>query len=55
MTKANKSDVLPELEIVYDQWKTYTIDISNLGSACSEWAILVAANNVIYLRDIVIA
>ena len=55
MTKANKSDVLPELEIIYDQWVTYTIDISGLGSACTEWAILVAAKNVIYLRDIEIA
>ena len=55
MTKANKADVLPQLEIVYDQWKTYTIDISGLGSACTEWAFLLPVGNVVYLRDVAIA
>ena len=54
MSKKNKSDVLPELEIKYDEWVTYTIDISALGEACTEWAFLFAKGNVVYIRDIII-
>ncbi len=55
MSKENKADVLPELELVYDQWATYTVDISSLGTSCTEWAFVIAQGNVIYFRDIAIS
>ena len=54
-TKKDKPNVSPDLEIVFDEWRTYTIDISNLGTSCTEWAFYVATGNVVYIRDVVIA
>ena len=37
---------------VYDAWQTFTVDISAMASTCSEFAILVAKSDVIWLKDI---
>lgn len=55
MSKKNKPDVLPGLEIIFDQWVTYNIDVSSLGESCTEWALLFPAGNVAYVRDVVVA
>ncbi|MBR2337633.1 MAG: hypothetical protein IKA61_06790 [Clostridia bacterium] len=49
----NSSSSIDELKLVYDQWATYTVDVSSLDSNCTEWAFVVAAGNVIYLRDVI--
>ena len=50
----DSKDTRPELKIVFDQWVTYTIDVSRLGTTCTEWAFLIPIGNVVYLRDITI-
>ena len=50
----DSTSVIEDLKLVYDEWVTYTIDISSLGANCTEWAFVIAKGNVVYFRDIVI-
>ena len=34
------------------EWKTYTLDISALGNACTEFAFVIPAGNTLYLKDL---
>ena len=43
-----------DYKIVFDTWQTFTVDISDFGEACTEFAFVIATGNTIYLRDIVI-
>ena len=43
-----------KLKIPFDEWKTYTFDISSYGETCTEFSIIVAKTNVVYLKDFVI-
>ena len=43
-----------DYKIVFDTWQTFTVDISNFGEKCTEFAFVIAKGNTIYLRDIVI-
>lgn len=43
-----------DYRIVFDTWQTFTVDISNFGEACTEFAFVIANGNTIYLRDMVI-
>ena len=50
----NSTPYSEDYKIVFDTWQTFTVDISNFGEACTEFAFYVATGNTIYLRDIVI-
>ena len=41
-------------KIVFDTWQTFTVDISDFGEGCTEFAFVIASGNTIYLRDMVI-
>lgn len=41
-------------KIVFGEWKTYEVDVSAYGSECSEFSIILAKGNVMYLRNVVI-
>ena len=41
-------------KIVFGRWKTYEIDVSSFGSSCTEFSIIVAKTNVVYLRNVAI-
>ena len=43
------------LKLAFDQWMTFTVDISALGADCTEFAFLIPQGNVVYLKDIVIS
>ena len=43
-----------DYRIVFDTWQTFTVDISTFGEGCTEFALVIAKGNTIYLRDIVI-
>ncbi len=45
----------PALQLKFDEWQTFTIDISNFGDACTEFSFVIAKGNTIYFRDITIA
>ncbi len=48
-TSANESTKVP-----FDEWKTYTIDISGYGSDTSEFSFVIAVGSTVYLKDITI-
>ena len=48
------SSTLADYKLEFDTWQTFTVDISNFGEACTEFAFVIASGNTIYLRDIVI-
>ena len=50
----NSSSSNENYRIVFDTWQTFTVDISNFGEACTEFAFVIANGNTIYLRDMVI-
>ena len=50
----NSSSTLETYKLKYDTWQTFTVDISDLGDKCTEFAFVIAKGNTIYLRDIVI-
>lgn len=50
----NSSSTLETYKLKYDTWQTFTVDISDLGDECTEFAFVIAKGNTIYLRDIVI-
>lgn len=41
-------------KIVFGEWKTYEIDVSSYGSECTEFSIILAKDNVMYLKDVTI-
>ena len=41
-------------KIPFDEWKTYTFDISSYGEACTEFSVIVAKSNVVYIKDFAI-
>lgn len=43
-----------DYKIVFDTWQTFTVDISDFGEGCTEFAFVIANGNTIYLKDIVI-
>ena len=43
-----------DYRIVFDTWQTFTVDISDFGEECTEFAFVIASGNTIYLRDMVI-
>ena len=40
--------------IKFDTWQTFTVDISNFGESCTEFAFVIAKGNKIYLKDLAI-
>ena len=40
-----------DYKIVFDTWQTFTVDISDFGEKCTEFAFVIAKGNTIYLRD----
>lgn len=50
----NSSQGIEDYRIIFDTWQTFTVDISDFGEACTEFAFVIANGNTIYLRDIVI-
>ncbi len=50
------SDSIDEArKIVFGEWKTYEVDVSAYGSECSEFSIVLAKGNVMYLKDVTIS
>ena len=39
-------------KFVFDAWQTFTVDITNIAATCTEFSILVASGDVIWLKDI---
>ena len=50
----NSSQGIEDYRIIFDTWQTFTVDISDFGEDCTEFAFVIAAGNTIYLRDMVI-
>ncbi len=48
------SDLTDNRKIVFGQWKTYETDVSSFGSSCTEFSIILAKGNIMYLRNVVI-
>lgn len=42
-------------KIVFGEWKTFEVDVSAYGSECSEFSIILAKGNVMYLKDVTIS
>jgi len=42
-----------QLKIIHGTWQTFTVDISNLDG-CTEFAFVIPATNVMYIKDVVI-
>ncbi len=43
-----------EYKVFFDEWRTYTVDISGFGEACTEFAFYVPTGNTVYIKDILI-
>lgn len=41
-------------KLTYGQWKTYTIDITGTSDVCTEFAFILAADNVLYVKDMIV-
>ena len=39
----------------YNTWQTFTIDLSELGEDCTEFAFLIPEGNVLYIKDVTIS
>jgi len=50
----NSSSSVEDYTIKFDTWQTFTVDISNFGESCTEFAFVIAKGNKIYLKDLVI-
>lgn len=50
-----ESETNDAIKITVGAWKTYTVDISGFANECTEFAILVAAGNTLYLKDVTVA
>ena len=46
---------LDSLKLKYDEWQTFTVDISTLQESCTEFAFVIAKGNSIYLKDVSIS
>ena len=42
-------------KIVFGQWKTYETDVSSFGSLCTEFSVILAKGNVMYLKDVTVS
>ena len=49
-----RSTANDEYKVYFDEWRTYTVDISGFGETCTEFAFYVATGNTIYIKDIII-
>jgi hypothetical protein len=43
-----------EYKVFFDEWRTYTVDISGFGEACTEFAFYVPTGNTVYIKNILI-
>ena len=43
-----------DYKIVFDTWQTFTVDISDFGEKCTEFAFVIAKGNTIYLKDLTV-
>ena len=50
----NSSSNVDGYRIRFDEWQTFTVDISSFGEKCTEFAFVIANGNKIYLRDMTI-
>ena len=50
----NSSSNVDGYRIRFDEWQTFTVDISAFGEKCTEFAFVIANGNKIYLRDMTI-
>lgn len=41
-----------QCELMYDQWQTFTVDLTEMPSTCTEFAFNIGKNNLIYLKDV---
>ena len=41
-------------KIVFDTWQTFTVDISDFGEKCTEFAFVIAKGNTIYLKNLTV-
>ena len=48
-------DSVEAVRVQVGTWQTFTVDISGISEVCSEFAILLAKGNTIYLRDMIFA
>ena len=46
---------LDSLKLKYDEWQTFTVDISKFQESCTEFAFVIAQGNTIYLRELAIS
>ena len=46
---------LDSLKLKYDEWQTFTVDISKFQESCTEFAFVIAQGNTIYLRDLAVS
>ena len=46
---------LDSVKLKYDEWQTFTVDITEFAAVATEFAFNIAAGNVIYLRDIAVS
>lgn len=47
-----REDGVDEVKLALGVWKTYTVNIENIADGCTEFSFLVAAGNVLYLKDV---
>ena len=50
----NTNSTDENFKLTFGEWKTFSVDISQYGEACTEFAFYIATGNTIYLKDIVI-
>ncbi len=48
----NSTSKFEELKIPFDEWKTYTVDISGFEEDCTEFSFVIPTGNIIYLRNL---
>lgn len=53
--KYSDTSSYPETKLVRDAWQTITVDITNIADTCTEFAWVIAASNVLYIKDVTIS
>ena len=40
------------LRLEFGEWQTFTVNIEGLGEVCTEFALVIPAGNVVYIKDL---
>jgi hypothetical protein len=48
----NSSSENDDLKIIFNEWQTFTVDISQMPEECTEFSFIIPKGNMVYLKDL---